>query len=278
MLQSSTQIDLPRYREFCQYLKLKTGIDLSDNKQYLLNSRLKTLVDFYGLKDLNHLISAVISESNSSLCKATLDAMTTNETLWFRDEYPFELLKRELLPKLNKEGKTIRIWSAACSSGQEPYSIAITLDEYKRQSFAYRLDAQIMATDISHTMLEFAARGQYDALAMSRGMSAQRRKLYFDTVSGADKIKPEYAKNIEFRQQNLLDSYWLLGKFDIIFCRNVLIYFDSADKQRVIKQMAQALQPGGILILGAAEAIGSIMPEFEMIKSPIGIYYRKKGG
>ena len=207
-----------------------------------------------------------------------IDAMTTNETLWFRDTYPYELLKKQILPELEKSCRTLKIWSAASSSGQEPYSIAMTGLEYQQsRPGAFSLGLNILGTDISNTMLEHCQRAEYDGLALSRGLSPERRSRFFEeSGNGMMRVKDYVRKNVSFRHLNLLDSYTLLGKFDIIFCRNVLIYFSPDLKAKIIKQFAQSLNPRGYLFLGASESISSVNNDFEMLRCNPGIIYRKK--
>ena len=171
------------------------------------------------------------------------------------------------------------MWSAASSSGQEAYSIAMTAMEYQKQKAILGMNVQITGTDISNTMLEQCKVGRYDTLALSRGLSDERKRQFFDRVddgSGKMQIKAEVKKMTNFRYYNLLDSYVTLGKFDIIFCRNVLIYFSSEVKSKIINQFAGALNPGGYLVLGASESITGLTDKFDMIRCNPGIIYKLK--
>ncbi|MDX1678697.1 protein-glutamate O-methyltransferase CheR [Arsukibacterium sp.] len=266
------------YKLFRDFLEQQCGIVLGDNKQYLVKSRLGPLMQRFSIDTLSELVSKTLSPFERQLRSAVIDAMTTNETLWFRDTYPYELLKKQILPELEKSCRTLKIWSAASSSGQEPYSIAMTGLEYQQsRPGAFSLGLNILGTDISNTMLEHCQRAEYDALALSRGLSPERRSRFFeDSGNGMMRVKDFVRKNVSFRHLNLLDSYTLLGKFDVIFCRNVLIYFSPDVKAKIIKQFAQSLNPRGYLFLGASESISSVNTDFEMLRCNPGIIYRKK--
>nr|MBP7547827.1 protein-glutamate O-methyltransferase CheR [Corallincola sp.] len=215
------------YNQFRLFLEQQCGIVLGDNKQYLVKSRLAPLMVKYGAASLGELVQRAMSARERDLRAVVIDAMTTNETQWFRDIYPFELLKSKLLPEYAKAKTPVKIWSAACSSGQEPYSIAMTILEYNTsRPGALPSGAQITATDISATMLEQCKAAEYDSLALARGLSPERKKLFFEKVDdNRMRLSARVRNLVNFRPANLLESYALLGKFDIIFCRNVLIYF-----------------------------------------------------
>ncbi|MEH8021341.1 protein-glutamate O-methyltransferase CheR [Rheinheimera metallidurans] len=266
------------YVLFRDFLEQQCGIVLGENKQYLVKSRLAPLMQRFGVASLSELVSKTLSPFERQLRSAVIDAMTTNETLWFRDTYPYELLKNQIFPEMEKTSRSIKIWSAASSSGQEPYSIAMTALEYQQiKPGAFSLGVHILGTDISNTMLEHCQRGEYDGLALSRGLSPERRSKFFeDSGKGMMRVKDPVRKNVSFRHLNLLDSYTLLGKFDIIFCRNVLIYFSADLKAKIIRQFAQSLNPRGYLLLGASESLSSLNSDFEMIRCNPGIIYRKK--
>lgn len=266
------------YQQFREFLELQCGIVLGDNKQYLVKSRLAPLMQRFSVSSLSELVHKTLNPLERQLRAEVIDAMTTNETLWFRDTYPFELLKKKIFPELEQKQRNIKIWSSASSSGQEPYSIAMALLEYQQlRPAAFPLTASILGTDISKTMLEHCQRGEYDSLALARGLSPERRRRFFaDSGKGMMQLTPEVKSYVSFRHLNLLDSYSLLGKFDIIFCRNVLIYFSSDIKAKIIAKFAQSLNSKGFLILGASESLSSLNSEFEMIRCDPGIIYRKK--
>ena len=251
---------------------------LGENKQYLVRSRLASLLYKYSYSSADELINVVVRGHDRGLLQSVIDAMTTNETLWFRDNYPFDLLVKELLPSLAKTNRNIKIWSAACSSGQEPYSIAMSILEFQRQRPGIlRGGVDIVATDLSSEMLSKCELGVYDELSLARGLSPQRRQAFFQQHEmGRMQIKPEVRRMVTFKSFNLLSSYAALGRFDIVFCRNVLIYFSADVKQRILQQIAGQLQPNGILFLGASESISSASDTYSMVKCQPGLYYQKR--
>ncbi len=272
------EVSKESYLQFGRFLEQQCGIVLGENKQYLVRSRLSSLLYSFNMEDLDTLINQVVTGRNKSLLQAVIDAMTTNETLWFRDSYPFELLTNHILPDYASLNRPLRIWSAACSSGQEPYSIAMSVMEFQlQQPNALKRGAEIVATDLSSTMLARCEEGVYDELSLARGLSPERRKRYFNHhESGRMMVKPEVKKMVSFRSMNLLHSYAGLGKFDVVFCRNVLIYFAPAIKQKILQQIAGLLQADGILFLGASESISTASEFFNMVKCSPGLYYQRK--
>ncbi|MDF9397782.1 protein-glutamate O-methyltransferase [Vibrio sp. 1180_3] len=265
------------YRDFSRFLESQCGIVLGDSKQYLVRSRLSPLVAKFKLTSLSDLLRDVVTGRNRELRVAAVDAMTTNETLWFRDSYPFTVLAERLLPEVAAKKRPIKIWSAASSSGQEPYSMAMTVLETQQRKPGMLPSVSITATDISASMLDMCKAGIYDNLALGRGLSPERRKTFFeDAGDGRMKIKDNVKCLVNFRPQNLMESYALLGKFDIIFCRNVLIYFSPDMKSKVLNQMANNLNPGGYLLLGASESLTGLTDKFDMVRCNPGIIYKLK--
>ncbi|KLN64344.1 MULTISPECIES: protein-glutamate O-methyltransferase [Vibrio] len=265
------------YRDFSRFLESQCGIVLGDSKQYLVRSRLSPLVTKFKLATLSDLLRDVVTGRNRELRVAAVDAMTTNETLWFRDTYPFEVLANKLLPEAAANKRPIKIWSAASSSGQEPYSMGMTVLETQQRKPGMLPSVSITATDISASMLDMCRAGVYDNLALGRGLSPERRRNFFeDAGDGRMKVKDNVKRLVNFRPQNLMDSYALLGKFDIIFCRNVLIYFSPDMKSQVLNQMANSLNPGGYLLLGASESLTGLTDRFEMVRCNPGIIYKLK--
>jgi chemotaxis protein methyltransferase CheR len=208
-----------------------------------------------------------------------LDAMTTNETSWFRDTYPFDILKEKLLPELGKKHPSrLRIWSAACYTGQEPYSLSMVITEYM-QSKPGSLPTsgiEILGTDISPTVLEKARSACYDEASVARGLSLERKQRFFKHSDNCWRIIDPIRERITFRELNLMQSYAALGKFDIIFCRNVLIYFSAELKRDILSRMAKSLVPGGYLILGGSESITNYSEEFELVRWRNGVIYKLK--
>ncbi|WP_298940869.1 protein-glutamate O-methyltransferase [uncultured Psychromonas sp.] len=267
------------YKKFASFLEKQCGIVLGENKQYLVKSRLTPLVSQFDFPSLPDLIEKVITGHNNQLRNSVVDAMTTNETLWFRDVYPFELLTTKLFPEFLKTKRNLKVWSAASSSGQEAYSIAMCAIEYDKIKPMNNLNIKITGTDISDSMLNQCNLGQYDSLALSRGLSEGRKRQFFIPVDGLMnkmQVKPEVKKLTSFKRLNLLDSYAGLGKFDLIFCRNVLIYFSNDVKSQILNQFANALNPDGYLILGASESLNGLTDKFEMVRCNPGIIYKLK--
>ncbi|WP_191600990.1 CheR family methyltransferase [Marinomonas algicola] len=274
MLSSTSVITPQGYIKFRQYLEKVCGIMLSDNKQYLVASRLGKLIEREGIAKLEDLVSLL--ERNSKLKEEVINAMTTNETLWFRDSHPFDILKKLILPELSD--RPIRIWSAAASTGQEAYSISMVIDEYKSMNPGkLRAGEKIIATDICTNILQHAKQAEYDSLAIVRGLNESMQKRYFDKLdSGSWRIKSPIKSRVDFRYLNLIDSYAGLGKFDVIFCRNVLIYFSAELKLDILTRMHKALNPGGYLFLGGSEALSGLSSLFEIVQCHPGIVYRVK--
>ncbi len=274
---SSGNLDFEQFRVF---LEKTCGILLGSNKQYLVSSRLNKLMEQNNIKTLGELVQRIQSQPRGSLREQVVDAMTTNETLWFRDTYPFEVLKSRVLPELIKAnpGQRLRIWSAASSSGQEPFSLSMAIDEFERSNLGQlKSGVQIVATDLSASMLTACKAGEYDSLAMGRGLSQDRLQRYFDPKGpGRWVVKPAIRNRVEFRMLNLLDSYASLGKFDIVFCRNVLIYFSAEVKKDILTRIHATLKPGGYLFLGASEALNGLPDLYQMVQCSPGIIYKVK--
>ncbi|MEJ2344671.1 MAG: protein-glutamate O-methyltransferase CheR [Gammaproteobacteria bacterium] len=275
---SSHPITAEEYGDFREFLEKACGIVLGDNKQYLVSSRLNRILAEYELESLGQLVRVLRDHRSSALRERIIEAMTTNETSWFRDNHPFQTLRDTVFPQLAKMRQgTVRIWSAACSSGQEPYSISMVVHEYQMANpGALTGEVQIVATDISPAMLRDARAGRYDALAMARGLSPERKERYFRPHGDTWEVISPIRARVQFRELNLLQSYALLGRFDVIFCRNVLIYFSSKSKRDIVVRMAKALKPGGYLFLGGSESISGLSDAFEMVRSPGGVVYRLK--
>jgi len=275
---SKRELDEKSYHQFRTFLEQQCGIVLGEKKQYLVKSRLAPLMNKFDVSSLGELVTRTLSPVERQLRAAVIDAMTTNETLWFRDDYPFKLLQNKLLPDFADRKTPVKIWSAASSSGQEPYSIAMSVLEYKqRNPGAFMRGVQVVGTDISTTMLEHCKYGHYDSLALARGLSAERKRQFFENGdNGMLKVNDQVKKMVSFRPLNLLNSYSLMGKFDIVFCRNVLIYFSPEIKAQIISQIHGTLNNGGYLFLGASESLSGLNDDFNMIRCNPGIVYQKK--
>lgn len=265
------------FDDFRLFLENACGITLGDNKQYLVSTRVRRILADNKLQSVAELVAMLKNGRQPRLRQTVIDAMTTNETFWFRDNYPYEYLKNTLLPELCGAGSgPIKVWSAACSSGQEPYSISMIVDEFSQQrSVNFRRTVDITATDLSSEILDHAKRGEYDRMSVLRGLSPERLRTFFDEVdSNTWRLKAPIKQRVQFRSMNLMDSYMALGKLDIVFCRNVLIYFSPDLKRDILRKIHGALKPGGILFLGSSEGLGSAADLFEMTSCNPGILYR----
>ncbi|MGM0769893.1 MAG: CheR family methyltransferase [Pseudomonadota bacterium] len=266
------------YETFKTFLQDACGILLGENKQYLVKSRLRRILEEHQLNTLGELMDRLRRSGRSNLREVVIDAMTTNETLWFRDNHPFRILQERLLPEFAERQslQPLRIWSAASSTGQEPYSVAMIIEEFRRQRPGTLRDVKITATDISKSVLEVARKGEYEMIAIGRGLSPERQKQFFTpSASGGWQIRPQIKSMVEFKELNLLDRY-MLGKFDIVMCRNVLIYFSAELKKDILTRIHATLNPGGYLILGASESLNGLPHLYEMVQCHPGIIYRKK--
>ena len=275
---NQSQFSESEYVLFRQFLERSCGILLGDNKNYLIDSRLRKILKENNIGSLGELMREIDRAGASRLRQQVIDAMTTNETLWFRDRHPFEYLQSTVLPDLARNPGDINIWCAACSTGQEPYSISICVEELRRRNYTFsNKNVRILATDISSKVLDVAKRGLYEPLALKRGMSDERLDLHFKHDNeGAWEINPEIKRRIEFRPINLKDSFINIGKFHVVFCRNVLIYFSSELQRQIITNIHRVLHPGGILFLGGSETPKGLNDLFEIRYYTPGVVYVKK--
>lgn len=267
------------YDLFRRYLQDACGIVLGENKQYLVSSRLSPLMRTQDIGSLSSLVEQIRSPRGNELRQAVIDAMTTNETLWFRDAYPFQVLTEQIFPQYKGQISPLRIWCAACSSGQEPYSISMATEEYGLKApGAFPGGVQIIGTDISAQMLKASEQGIYDPLALIRGLSEERKQRFFEPLPDKDRwqVKAAVRRRATFKALNLMESYAALGRFEIVFCRNVLIYFSPELKAQIIDKIANQLHPRGYLFLGASESMAGLSERFEMIRCHPGIVYRLK--
>ncbi len=264
------------YKNFQVFLEKACGIVLGDNKHYLVSSRLNRLMQENNIETLQVLVDNLEkSFSNSALKTRVIEAMTTNETLWFRDTYPFKVLSDTIFQEFKEQRKpSVRIWSAACSSGQEPYSMSMIAEEFAKQNPGFR--AEIVATDISQAILNQAKQAKYDALSLARGLSEERKRQHFSPIGDEWQVNANIRQRVSFREVNLLQNYASMGKFDVIFCRNVLIYFSTESKKDILSRMASILNPRGFLMLGASESIAQYSDKFEMVRASAGVVYRLK--
>jgi chemotaxis protein methyltransferase CheR len=266
------------------YIEEQSGICLNKDKAYLLENRLGSFIESYKCKDFSEFYYIVKNGQHKDLKDKLIDAMTTNETLWFRDIHPYAILKEKILPSFAqsiKEGKRkkIKIWSAASSTGQEPYSIAITVRDFCMGQDIVKKDmVDIIATDISDSCIEKARTGKYDAIAMSRGVSPEQLNRYFvkDSINSYT-LNSEIINMVKFQKFNLQDNPIALEPhFDLVFMRYVAIYFHDDFKKGLYSRLAKVLAPKGFLVVGAVESLRGLSEDFDMLSHSGGLYYQCK--
>jgi chemotaxis protein methyltransferase CheR len=258
-------------------LKQRSGLDLSADKQYLVESRLVPLARKVGLAGIPELVQKMKSGAEV-LTTEVVEAMTTNETFFFRDKVPFDHLRDTILPALlqsRASRKSLRIWSAACSTGQEPYSIAMCLKEKAAQLAGWRIE--IVGTDLSQEVLDKSRAGIYSQFEVQRGLPIQLLVKYFAQIGELWQLNSELRGMVQYRQLNLLQDFSSLGKFDVVFCRNVLIYFDQQTKTQIFERIARVTEPDGMLMLGAAESVVGITNAFRPYPDKRGLYQPNVG-
>ncbi|WP_019903127.1 protein-glutamate O-methyltransferase CheR [Methylobacterium sp. 77] len=238
------------------YLKTRSGLALSAEKRYLIESRLTPVCRRFNLATLHDLVNALKASRDLSLERSVVEAMTTNETFFFRDRVPFDLFRDVLLPEaLSRRAaqRRLRIWCAASSTGQEPYSLAMLIQDAAPRLAGWQVD--IVATDLSTEVLEKAKAGLYSHFEVQRGLPVQSLLKHFEQVGEQWRISASLRQMVDFRPLNLLNPFDSLGAFDIIYCRNVLIYFDAPTKGDVLGRLSSSLAPDGAVLLGAAETV-----------------------
>lgn len=264
--------DFELYRDL---LKSSSGLSLTAEKTYLLESRLQPLALKNGFATLETMTAHFRQNRDAILHAQIVEAMTTNETLFFRDERPFRQFRTKILPELIKqrqERKHLRIWSAACSTGQEAYSIAMILDEERLKIPGWKIE--IIGTDIAEGPLDIARAGSYNQFEVQRGLPIQMAVKYFDKHGEKWQLKPEIRQMVRFQKFNLLHNPESLGKFDIIFCRNVLIYFDKPTKAGVLRMLSRTIPADGYVFLGAAETALGLCHDLEYVPEFTGLFRR----
>jgi chemotaxis protein methyltransferase CheR len=262
----------PDYEYLRKLLKDHSGLDLSADKQYLIESRLLPLSRKCGLPGIGDLVQKMKSGS-STIIAQVVEAMTTNETFFFRDKIPFEHFRDSIMPELLKARtarKSIRIWCAAGSTGQEPYSLAMSLKEMGAAVAGWRIE--IIATDLSQEVLEKSRSGIYSQFEVQRGLPIQLLVKYFKQNGELWQISPDIRAMVQHRQLNLLHDFSQLGTFDVVFCRNVLIYFDQDTKINIFGRLARAMEGDGFLVLGAAETVVGLTDVFKPFPDKRGLY------
>ncbi|MGN6309548.1 MAG: CheR family methyltransferase [Xanthobacteraceae bacterium] len=260
------------YQFLQKLLKERSGLDLSADKQYLVESRLLPIARKLGLPGISELTQK-IKAGAEDLAKQVVEAMTTNETFFFRDKIPFDHLRETILPTLLRERasrRSLRIWSAACSTGQEPYSIAMCLKEYGVDLNSWRVE--IVATDLSQGVLEKSKAGIFSQFEVQRGLPIQLLVKHFKQIGDMWQINADIRAMVQFKQLNLLQDISHLGQFDVVFCRNVLIYFDQDTKSVIFKRLAKVTASDGYLMLGAAETVVGLTDTFRPVADRRGLY------
>jgi chemotaxis protein methyltransferase CheR len=272
------------FKTFSHYVFAISGIYLDESKTYLLETRLGGLLKESGCSSFSELYYKAQSDGTKRIQEKIIDAVTTGETLFFRDSAPFDLLQHKVLPDLiDKRSKRtigtlptpIRIWSAACSTGQEIYSVAIVMKELLGD--LGRFDVRLLGTDISDAALARASYGAFNNFEIERGLSKDKLVKYFVQDKGSWKIRDEVRAMASFKKLNLMDPFNGVGKFDIIFCRNVAIYFTEAERGRLFKKIEGALETDGYLIIGSTESLTGIAPQFEPQRHVRSVFYQLKG-
>lgn len=278
------------YNYIREYIYSICGINLDDDKEYLIHQRLEPVAETQGCRNFTEFAILLRTYSNQGLRDQVVTAITTNETSFFRDTHPFEMFRSVIMPRLkelaisrkkrpfDRKGAKVSILSAGSSTGQEPYSLSILIHEYLQLNPDNELTSknfEIVATDLSSRALGKAITGEYNDLEMSRGLSDLQKALYFNRVGDSWAIKDYIREIIEFRRVNLIEPFMYLGGFDLIFCRNVLIYFDINTRQKIFEQFHSMLSDNGILVLGATENLYGICDKFESHHAGAAVYYEK---
>ena len=265
------------FKLIAELLKKRSGLNLNEDKSYLIESRLMPVARAHHMQDLSQLCDAIRANANAPIVTEIIEAMTTNESSFFRDNKPFEQLRQTILPMVMRDRaatRKLRIWSAASSTGQEPYTISMCLKDNTAKMAGWQVDIQ--ASDLAQKVVDRAKQGIFTQFEAQRGLPIQLLIKYFTQLPDTNwQLKDEIRNTVKFFQFNLLDDYGRLGKFDIIFCRNVLIYFDDNDKKRVAEKMASALTPKGILILGSTETLQDAKGQFTAMTELRGAYQLK---
>jgi chemotaxis protein methyltransferase CheR len=254
-------------------LKERSGLVLSSDKQYLVESRLLPIVRKSGLANLSELVQRLKAPGTEPLIVEVVEAMTTNESFFFRDKIPFDHFREAIMPTLltaRANQRRIRIWCAAASTGQEPYSLAMCLKEMAQQTAGWRID--ILATDLSTEVLEKAKSGIYSQFEVQRGLPIQLLVKYFTQIGETWQIAPDIRSMVQYRPANLLGDFSQFGMFDAVYCRNVLIYFDQPTKIDVLERIARTTERDGYLVLGAAETVVGLTDAFKPMPDRRGLY------
>lgn len=263
------------FRFFREWVQPRSGLALAEDKEYLVESRLLPIARHHGFATLDELAGALREAVNKTLEQEVMEALTTNESSFFRDIRPFTAFREKVIPHMVQHvssARPLRIWSAACSTGQEPYSIAMALKEETTRLKGCRV--QITATDLASKVVRRAEEGDYSQFEAQRGMPVQLLLKYFSQEGDRWRIKPDIRSMVQFKTFNLLDSFASLGEQDVVFCRNVLIYFDRPTKIEILDKIHRLLPPHGILLLGGSENVISLNASFRPFEGVAGIFQK----
>ena len=265
------------YETIARLIHARSGLVLGPDKLYLMETRLAPLLLREGLTDLGALAdslrSAIRVPYGAELAREVVEAMTTNETLFFRDTKPFTHLRQQALPRLHRSrhaSQPLRIWSAAASTGQEAYSLAMVLAEHR--AMMPGRPVEVLGTDLAREPIERAREGLYTQFEVQRGLPVQMLIKYFEKEEGGWRVKPDIRAAVQFREWNLLSDLSALGRFDVVFCRNVLIYFDPPTKARVLNAIARQIVSDGLLYLGGTETTLGLTTRFLPLAAEHGVY------
>ncbi|WP_072395257.1 protein-glutamate O-methyltransferase CheR [Hyphomicrobium sp. CS1GBMeth3] len=259
----------------CDYLRRQSGLVMDQSKKYLVDSRVMPIVRRERLSGLEELVALLQKGQSPKLAKDVIEAMTVNETYFFRDKAPFDQFRSVMLPALltaRQNEKRLRIWSAAASTGQEAYSLAMILEEFAAKLAGWKID--IVATDLSEQVLEKAKKGIYSQFEVQRGLPTPMLLRHFNQIGESWQLSDHIRSKVTFRQLNLLSDFTVLGRFDVILCRNVLIYFDAARKTDILARMTRVLAPDGFLTLGASESLIGLKTDLVAHPEHRGIFAR----
>lgn len=282
------EISIQQFREVQTLVRQLCGLILGDDKTYLVRTRLEHIVQAHGCPNFSEYLNRLQQTTAVRMRDELVEALTTGETSFFRDGHPFEEFRRRILPSLAQTirqrreigypAPVARIWSAGCSTGQEPYSLAMAIQDFVGGNPALELRVEnfpILATDVSGKALATAREGRFPGHLVDRGLSSEHRHRFFRAEGNSWTVCEEIRRLIEFRRLNLIDRLNIVGQFEVIFCRNVLIYFDATVRQRVCEQFYELLTPGGLLIIGAAESLYRLETPFVTEQLGATTVYRK---
>jgi chemotaxis protein methyltransferase CheR len=272
------------FKLFREYIEETCGINISEDKSYLIEIRLSKILADSGLKSFEELFHSIIKNNNYLVTEKIIDAITTNETLWFRDKSPWDILEEQLMPKFieelrSKKKNKIRIWSAASSTGQEAYSTAMCIDNYLLRNRITDINLnhfEILGTDISKNVLEIARNARYDPISVMRGLDIRYKNTYFHKNGTVWQLDEKIKNIVKFKNFNLQKSFLVLGDFDIVFCRYVLIYFSVKLRNDIFSRLVSSIRKDGTFFLGSSEIYSNIEEYFKLLRYNNGIYYKRK--